>query len=152
GIDDPDVKRRYVGSALGVWLLFLPLLTLVGLILVWVSPAIARVGPDRFAAVRITCSLLVFNFLGGNLLALPESVLRGMNLGYRRMGLQAGLSIVGGLLTAGAIYLGLGLIGVAGAQVVLSVVTGVFFWLLVKKCVPWFGFARPKRSDVRAFL
>ena len=32
-----------------------------------------------------------------------------MNLGYKRMGLQAGLSLVGGALLAAAVYTGTGL-------------------------------------------
>src|SRR2546425_5595549 len=53
-------------------------------------------------------SLLLSLLLGG-LASVPESVLRGMNLGYKRMGFQAGLNLVGGVLTAGAVYAGLGL-------------------------------------------
>jgi hypothetical protein len=93
--------------------------------------------------VRVACALLVANFLLTNLVALPEAVLRGMNLGYKRMGLQAGLSIVGGSLSIGALYVGAGLVGVAGAQVMLAALTGVLFLLVVKKYVPWFGVARP---------
>ena len=39
-----------------------------------------------------------------------------MNLGYKRLGLQAGLNVVGGVLTVGALYIGAGLIGLAAAQ------------------------------------
>jgi len=82
----------------------------------------------------------------------PESVLRGMNLGYKRMGFQAGLNVIGGLLTAGAIFAGLGLVGVAGAQVALVAITGVCFWILVKHYVTSFGVARPSAHDVRSLL
>jgi O-antigen/teichoic acid export membrane protein len=78
--------------------------------------------------------------------------LRGMNLGYKRMGLQAACSVVGGALMAGAAYFGAGLIGVAGAQLALSVVTGVLFWILVKKYVPWFGIAWPSRAELKSFF
>jgi len=33
-----------------------------------------------------------------------------MNLGYKRMELQAALNVVGGAFTAGAVYAGLGLV------------------------------------------
>jgi O-antigen/teichoic acid export membrane protein len=88
----------------------------------------------------------------GNLASLPESVLRGMNLGYKRMGLQAGLEVVGGALMAGAIYLGLGMMGAAGAQVAFALLMGLTFWWVVKKYVPWFGVERPTRGDVKALL
>jgi O-antigen/teichoic acid export membrane protein len=79
-------------------------------------------------------------------------VLRGMNLGYKRMGFQAGLNVIGGVLTAGAIVAGLGLVGVAGAQVALAAITGLCFWILVKRYVATFGVARPTRHDVRSLL
>jgi O-antigen/teichoic acid export membrane protein len=68
------------------------------------------------------------------------------------MGLQAGLSVVGGALTVGAIYLGLGLIGVAGVQVVLSALTGLMFWYVAKRYVSWFGIARPTLAEIRSFF
>lgn len=151
-IDDPASKRRLIGGALGVWILFLPILTTVGGIVVWITPTIAKVSPESYASVRLTAALLAINFLLANLAALPESVLRGMNLGYKRMGLQAGLTLVGGFLTAGAIYLGAGLIGVAGAQVALTALTALLFWHVVKKYIPWFGLVKPGRTEVRRLL
>src|SRR5438034_10089721 len=73
----------------------------------------------------------------------PESVLRGMNLGYKRMGLQAFLEVLGGALTAGAVYVGLGLAGAAGSQIVFYGVLGPRFWFVSKKSVRWFGVGRP---------
>ncbi|HKY05401.1 MAG TPA: hypothetical protein VJQ56_10950 [Blastocatellia bacterium] len=152
GIDDPAVKRRHVGSALGVWLLFLPLIATVGALLVYFAPTITRVPPESFLAVRITCGLLVLDFLLINLVELPEAVLRGMNLGYKRMGLVAGLNVIGGLFTVTALYIGSGIVGIAAANVALSVVTGILFWVLVKSYVSWFGIARPSLKEVRAFM
>lgn len=150
--EDDDAKRRHVGSALGVWLIFLPFIALTGIVLVWIAPIVTKVPAEMYGTVRFTFALLVINFLLTNLVALPESVLRGMNLGYKRMGLQAGLSIVGGALTVGALYTGSGLIGLAGAQIILMALTGVLFWLVVKKYVPWFGIARPRFGEVKSFL
>ena len=151
-VDDDETKRRHVGSAMGVWLLFLPLLAVISSALIWVSPYITKVEPELYTTIRFTCALLVVNFLLIQLISLPEAVLRGMNLGYKRLGLQASLNIVGGALTVGALYLGSGLIGLAAAQAILSIVTGVFFLIVVKKYVRWFGVSRPKFADVRSFL
>ena len=151
-IDNPASKRRYMGSALAVWVLFLPILAAAGTILVWLSPTITKVSPESHATVRLTAALLVINFVLANFAALPESVLRGMNLGYKRMGLQAGLNLVGGVITAEAIYIGSGLAGIAMAQLVLTCVAGILFWYVVKKYVAWFGFARPTKSDLKQVL
>jgi len=102
--------------------------------------------------VRVTCALLVVSFLVATLGSVPEAVLRGMNLGYKRMGLQASLSLVGGLLFAAAVALGLGLRGLGAAQLLVTIVTGVCFWVLVKQYVPAYGVARPARPEVNALL
>ena len=80
-VDEDEAKRRHVGSAMGVWFLFLPLLVAISSAIVWVSPYMTKVGPEMYTTVRITCALLVANFLLIQLVSLPESVLRGMNLG-----------------------------------------------------------------------
>jgi len=149
---DPLEHRRAVGSALIVWLLFSPLLAGLGSVLVWLSPIVTKVPPALHTTVRLASAALLLSLLAGGLASVPESVLRGMNLGYKRMGFQAGLNVIGGVLTAGAIYAGLGLVGVAGAQVALMVVTGVCFWILVKHYVASFGVARPSAHEVRALL
>ncbi|HWS87566.1 MAG TPA: oligosaccharide flippase family protein [Pyrinomonadaceae bacterium] len=151
-VDGDEEKRRYVGSAVGVWLLFLPVLALVGAALVWAAPHFAKTPPESHATVRLTTALLVLSFLLTQLVLLPEAVLRGMNLGYKRMGLQAALSVVGGCLSVGALYAGGGLVGLAAAQVALVALTGVLFLLVVKRFVPWFGVARASFKEVRQFL
>jgi O-antigen/teichoic acid export membrane protein len=100
----------------------------------------------------LASAALLLSLLLGGLSSVPESVLRGMNLGYKRMGFQAGLNVIGGGLTAGAIFAGLGLVGVAGAQLALVAITGVGFWILVKRYVASFGVARPSAHDVRSLL
>src|SRR5260370_13186346 len=152
GSDDAAAKRRYVGGAFVVWLLFLPLVLGMGAVLVWLAPTITQVGPGLGPVVRLTTALLIVSLLFGNLASLPESVLRGMSLGYKRMGLQAGLEVVGGALVAGGIALGLGLVGAAAAQIVFAALLGLSFWWVVRKYVPWFGSARPRKAEVRGLL
>ena len=152
GSPDDSAKRRYVGGSLVVWLLFMPLVVLIGGALIWLAPTITKTAPALAGGVRLTAALLTVSLVFGNLASLPESVLRGMNLGYKRMGLQAGLEVVGGALMAGAIYLGLGMMGAAGAQVAFALLMGLTFWWVVKKYVPWFGIERPTRADVKGLL
>lgn len=150
GVDDADAQRRNVGAALVVWLLCLPLVAAVGGTLAVLSPAIARVPADLAGTVRLTAALLLGGLLMATLAAIPESVLRGMNLGYRQMGVQAALNVAGGLLSAGAVAAGLSLAGLAGAQIALAALTGVCYWVLARAYVAWFGIARPGRADVKA--
>ncbi len=151
-VDDPGTMRRYVGSALYVWLLFLPLIVVGGGAIIWFAPALTKVSPAFAPVVRFAAALLVLQFLLATLSAVPEAVLRGANLGYKRMGLQSGLQVLGGILAVGAVTLGLGLVGLSLAQVALAIVTALCFWLLAKRYVPWFGVARPQAVEVRGMV
>jgi O-antigen/teichoic acid export membrane protein len=153
--DEPDdnAKRRVVGAAMAVWLLMLPLTLVVGGVLAWwLAPMLIQPGPGLLGDVRLTFGILVVSFLVTSLGLIPESVLRGMNLGYRRMGLQAGLNLLGGALAAGAIWQGLGLVGLGSAQAIRAAITGLCFWLLVRRFVAWWGAERPARVEVRALF
>src|SRR2546422_3775939 len=52
--------------------------------------------PPRSTLFPYTTLFRSLSLLLGGLASVPESVLRGMNLGYKRMGFQAGLNLVGG--------------------------------------------------------
>jgi O-antigen/teichoic acid export membrane protein len=152
GTDDAAARRRQVGAALVVWVLFLPLIVAVGFIAVWLAPTITHAAPAQHGAVRLAAGLLVLSFVAATLAAVPEAVLRGMNLGYKRMGWQAGLSITGGLLLAAAVTGGFGLAGLGAAQVILFALTGLCFWVLARRYVADFGVARPTRAEVKSLV
>ena len=120
--------------------------------LIWGAPLVTKAAPALHGPVRLATALLMIAFFVTLVGGVPESVLRGMNLGYRRMGLQASLNIVAGVLMVGAIRWGLGLAGLGGAQVGVAVVTGIVFWYLARRYVPWFGLAWPTRQDIRSLL
>ena len=149
---DAAAQRRAVGGALVVWLLFLPLAAAAGAVVTWLAPTLAGVAPALAGTVRLACAALVGAVLLGGLLAVPESVLFGANLGYKRMELQAALSVVGGVLTAAAAYAGLGLAGVSAAQLLVAALTGLCYWGIARAYVTWFGAARPTRVDLRALF
>jgi O-antigen/teichoic acid export membrane protein len=135
-----------------VWLCFLPLWLTAGALLIWLAPTITKVPPQLHTTVRVACGVMMAGVLVAGLASLPESVLRGMNLGYKRMGLQAGISLSGGALLVGSVYAGLGLPGLAAAGVIVATLTGLCFLLLVRRQVPWFGVDRPDPSEVRTLL
>ncbi len=151
GKEQAGRKRRSVASALFVWLLFSPLLVVVGIGLTALAPVFTRVGPEEYPVVRLACLLLVLNILIVNLTGLPDAVLRGENLGYKGFGLVAAVNILTAVLMVGSIRLGFGLAGLAVSQIVVSALTGLLWLGLVKKYVPWFGLDRPTRTELREF-
>ena len=147
-----DEKRRYVGSAVIVWFIFLPLLLIVGGVGSWFAPFFLETPPESVWDVRIAATLLTVDAIALTLLSIPRSTLQGENLGYKRMGLSAIMIILNGALMMLAIHWNTGIVGVAAANIAGTIVTGLLFWQVARKYVPWFGVARPSRSNVRWIL
>ena len=147
-----DEKRRNVGSAVVVWLLFLPLLSVLGGILAWFAPVWLKTPMDISGRVRLTTALLVADLILTTVADIPHSVLQGENLGYKRMGISTALVFVPAGCTALAVRLNTGLVGVAVANLVDPILTGVFFLLIVRTYAPWFGIAIPSIAEVKKFF
>lgn len=148
---DYDEKRRQVGNAVAVWFLFLPVLVLFGGGLAWFSPMWLGVSSNSYAMVRLTAALLVIDLVVAGLAYLPQSVLQGENLGYKRLGLSTSLVFVARTLMAIAVYLGMGAVGMALATVVTTLLSGVLYVVIARSQIPWFGVARPSMAAVRGF-
>ncbi|MBK8616103.1 MAG: oligosaccharide flippase family protein [Anaerolineales bacterium] len=149
---DYDQKRRYVGSTLVIWLLFLPLLIGVGGTVSWYVPYWVRATTDNVWVIRAVAGLLVLNTIVGALSSVPQVTLQGENLGYKRMGMSVILVFAGGSFTWLALYFKTGIIGVAFAAVALTCVTGLFYLWVVKSHAPWFGITKPRIADTRQML
>jgi O-antigen/teichoic acid export membrane protein len=149
---DYEEKRRQVGSAFTVWILFLPLLVAVTAVLAWFAPIWLDVPDDLTTTVRIAAGLLALDLIVTNLVTIPQSVLQGENLGYRRMGMTTLTVIGGGVLTAIVALLGGGLIGVAASVLVTTLVTGATFLWVVRRNVAWFGMVRPPLREITPFV
>jgi O-antigen/teichoic acid export membrane protein len=149
---DFDFKRRQVGNALAVWLLFLPVLLVVGGALAWVSPIWLDVPSGSYDTVRWAAAILVLDAVLFSLLYLPQSVLQGENLGYKRLGLSVLLVFVSKALLVVAVLMGTGIRGLAAATTVATVLWGVTYIFIVRSRVPWFGIARSSLAEVGRFV
>jgi O-antigen/teichoic acid export membrane protein len=149
---DYDEKRRQVGSAVAVWFIFLPLLSVIGGLITWFIPIWLQAPVELISSVRWATALLVADLIATNLGEIPQSVLRGENLGYKRMGLTTLFLLLWGVLIALALLFKKGLIGVAIAELTSTVITGILFFKLARSYVHWFGIARPMFEAVRKFL
>ena len=149
---DYKEKRLQVGSAVAVWLMFLPLLIFLGGLLAWFSPLWLKAPTKIYPNVRLAAALLVANLIAIGIVDLPKSVLTGENLGYKRMGLSAVLVFMGGGFTFLALFLNTGIVGVAIANLATTIFTGALFWQVARTYIPWFGIAKPLFKAVRQFL
>lgn len=149
---DYQEKRRQVGSALVVWLLFCPLLLSLGGLLVWLLPHWLDVVPELVWTTRVVTAILVLQMTLLSLVDLPQAILEGENIGYKRMGFSALLVLVGGGLTALALVLKTGIVGIAITSVITTILTGLLFWRVTHSYVAWFGLARPARQALGRFV
>jgi O-antigen/teichoic acid export membrane protein len=149
---DYDQKRRYVGSTLLIWLLFLPLLIGIGGTVSWFVPYWVKAPADYVWIVRAVAGLLVLNMIVDTLSSVPQVTLQGENLGYKRMGMSVVLVFLGGGFTWLALYFKTGIVGVAVAVVASTLITGLFYLWIVKSYTPWFGVAKPRLADTRQML
>lgn len=150
--DDYPQKRRTIGSALAVSAIFFPLLMVLGGILAWFTPALLDAPQELYWHLRLTTILLILNLAITDIADIPQSVLRGENLAYKRIGLSTILVLVGGGLTVFALYAGGGIAGMAAANIATTILTGLLFVRIVRQYVPWFGIARPAWAEVRRFF
>lgn len=150
--EDREAKRQQVGTALVVWLLFLPLVGVLGGVLAWLSPDLVHSSATHAGEVRAAAALLILNLMVLGMGSVPQSVLQGENLGYRRIGLSTAILFVGALLTAGALWAGWGLTGVAASTCVATALSGYTYLRIVRAQIPWWGVARPVKGAVRGFL
>jgi O-antigen/teichoic acid export membrane protein len=100
----------------------------------------------------VAAAVLVLNLIVLGLGSVPQSVLQGENLGYRRLGLSTAILALGALLTALALWAGWGLVGVAAATCVATALSGITYLHIVRSQVPWWGISRPAPHAVRGFL
>jgi len=149
---DAEEKRRLMGAAVVVWMLFLPVMGAGGFALAWYAPGLLKVPPASVTLVRVAAVILILDLTLTSLVNLPESVLRGENLGYKRMGLTTLLVLLQGSMVAAAVLLGMSLVGVASAMLVNTLLNAAFFWWVARSNVPWFGIALPRASEVKQFL
>ena len=139
--DDVQVKRQAVGSAIVVWLIFIPVLLPIGAVVGWFAPIWLDVPPADHDVIRLTAAILVAGMVVMGLTNIPWATLSGENLGYKRMGLTAAIEFVGGALMVAAAVGGTGLIGLAAATVAVTVMSGVLYLWLARVTSP--GSASP---------
>ncbi|OQP52896.1 hypothetical protein A4H97_24400 [Niastella yeongjuensis] len=146
-----DELRSEAGAAFTVLLLVMPVLLIGGSIISWYAPIITHADKAHYTLIRVTCSILAFSIIVFKAFELFEAILRGMNLSFKRMGLRAGIVIIGGGLKVLAITMGYGLAALAAIQLFDNLLIGISFYIVVKRSVPWFGIKRPTRANILRF-
>jgi O-antigen/teichoic acid export membrane protein len=150
---DVEQKQREIGCAIVVWLRFLPLVLLAGGLLAWFSPWFIRGLPaEYFTITRLTCAVLVVNLLLFPLKSIPESVMVGMNLGYKTTWINAFGNLLGGVFMAVAAWIGWGLVGLATALLLASIFRAAAIFFQARRKLPWMAVRKPEKGEVGDFF
>ena len=151
-LDVPAERQKAVGAA--VFTLGVFLLVPIGLAAAVIAnlehiPAATAIDRSTGAIVLI---ILCFTMVVGSLSTILEAVLRGMNQGYRRMGLRASIVIAGTSLNALVLMNGGGVISLAKVTALTALVTLVSLVLLVRRTFTWFRPTWPTLAEMPSVI
>jgi O-antigen/teichoic acid export membrane protein len=147
---NPDFaeKRRLIGAAIWQWVIFLPLVLLVGALLVFFAPRLVPISPENLTAVYWTMALMTVSIPLAQLSSIPGSVLAGQNLEYKAMGLNAAMVLIGGAMNALGVMAGFGLVVLAVTSLIGILLVNGARLLIAQRNLPWFGVARPRKVEI----
>lgn len=154
---DREVKtgqelREYVTITFILLLFSLPFFLITGIILAWYSPIITGVEEQHVDLVRTTTAILIFSVVISKIFGTFESILRGMNLGFKKMGIRALIILVTGGLQILAVLNNYSLIALANIQLLATITSGIIIYYIIKTNVPWFGFGTTTFKKSISFL
>lgn len=145
-----DERRRDLGAALVVWIRWLPAAALVAAGVTAAVPVLIKGIPEDARTIAFaTAAILAANTVLAGLLALPDSVLAGINLGYRSMLITTGTAIVSNAAMVVAALRGWPLWWLAIIVTLAAAINAFLTWLVARRSTSWWGVARPTRQDVR---
>jgi len=149
---DESELAEYASGAIHITVYFLPVLILVGLLLSYYSPYILNVSIDNYLIVRLTTFFLVISLILNKSFSIFDSILRGMNLGYKRLGLKTLIIGVDLILTIIGLYLNFGLIGVACVQIFTAFLYNFVLYRVVVSEIAWFRYIKPSKEVISSLL
>jgi len=152
GYADNEELKSEITTALIMVVFILPLVLIVGGVLSWYAPLITKVHEDYYSIVRLACAIIVFSLALDKLTNLFESLLRGLNLGFKGMGVRTVVILLGAGLKIMVVLLGYGLVGLSIVQLFLGIGTGIVFYWLVKVNLPWFGLGKTNFEKIKSYL
>lgn len=151
--DDADQKRRDIGAALAIWMIWLPILLVVVSASVAALPyLITGIDAADLQTVRLAAGLLGLNVVLMGLLTLPDAVLVGTNQGYRSYVVTTLFLVLSNIGMVLAAHAGFGLVGLGVVTVAAQVVNGLIVLVIARRFVRWWGVRRPRWADVRRVL
>ncbi|MFL2000088.1 lipopolysaccharide biosynthesis protein [Microbacterium sp. A1-JK] len=144
-----DEKRRDIGAALVVWLLWLPVLLVIAAAVTFFLPALINgLSSEQVPIATAAGGVLMASLVLGGLLSIPDSVLVGVNLGYRSMLLTTVIYVISNVAMILAALNGGGIVELAIIVSAGAILNGAGTWFIARQSVAWWGVKRPTRRDI----
>jgi len=153
GRDDVKEKQQAVGSSLKIWFYFFPLVLIIVGGIVWFLPDLIKdVKQESIPVIRYASIILGINIILTPLLGIPDSILVGVNQGYKSTLTKTIGLVITNLLMVLACYLGYGIIGLAVVTLFTMISNTFFVFMICKKNVAWLGIQKPTKEQVSQFF
>lgn len=147
-----DILNKKISAGFFASIITIPIYIIIGSVIIYISPFITKVPENLFLEVRTCSSILVVSFIITQVFFIYEQVLQGMNMAYKRIGVRAFITILGGALTYLLLYLNMGLIGVVLANLFVVVLTGASYWFVVCENLKWVKIVKVSFNEVLGFV
>jgi O-antigen/teichoic acid export membrane protein len=143
-------KQRDIGAAITVWFRWLPVAALVTAGVTAAMPFLIKGIPDDARTAAYTAAvILAANTVLAGLLAIPDSVLTGINQGYKSMIITTVVFVASNGAMIGAAYAGWTLWSLAAIVLLAAILNTALTLAVAKRAVPWWGIAKPTKPDIR---
>ena len=147
-----DILNSKISAGFFASIITIPIYLLIGSVIIYMSPYITKVHENLYLEVRTCASVLVISFIITQVFFLYEQILQGMNMAYKRIGIRAFITILGGLLTYLFLFLGMGLTGVVLSNLAVVVLTGVSYWFVVRENLKWVRIVKVRFEEIFGFV
>jgi O-antigen/teichoic acid export membrane protein len=148
--DNKAWKNQVLGAGFSSYLVFLPVLGVAVVAFYSVADERLHQSLDRLsgAVVILVMSLTVLFQSVSNLY---QGVLRGENLGYRKMGVNAAIIVVTAILMGLAVWRGYGILGLCVSQLLGAMLMTLANFGIAHKIFDWLTVAKPDKALRRRF-
>ena len=150
-VSEISEKRKYVGAAIYISAICLPIIIFIGIIISFFFPIIFHIS-NEYIAISQTIVFLVALFLGlRSFLGIPEAILRGNNLEYKGYLIEPLRCFVYGLFVYFSLTNNYGLLGVVMSSFASFVFSFVLRFLLQLKYAPGHSPQKPDKKHMHEF-
>jgi len=148
-----EEKQQAIGSALRVWIYFLPLFLIVVSVIIYILPfSVNNLNDNLIETIRIAGFILAMNIVLNPLLSIPDAVLVGINETHKSTFIKTFWQIISNLLMVYVAYHGYGITGITLVTLGVSFMIGITTLLVCKSSVQWFGITKANKQQVKSFF